>query len=53
MDTTLPGLMSMPIHRAIMSLIITLIKREVRRHIPLETGGLVHACLSALPGGGL
>ena len=57
MATTLPGRMSMHtpapmymhIHPGIMSPIIILIEREVRRHTPLETGVLAHACFSALP----
>ena len=61
MDTTLPGLMSMPIldpmsmpiHLGIMSPIITPIEREVRRNTPLETGVFVPARLSTLHGGGV
>jgi hypothetical protein len=61
MDTTLPGLMSMPIlaptfmpiRLGIMSPIITPIEREVRRNTPLETSILVHARLRALHGSGV
>ncbi len=61
MDTTLPGLMfmhtpepmSMRIHTGIIAPIITPIDWEVRRNTPPETIILVHARLSALPGGGV
>ena len=65
MDTTLPGLMfmhtrepmSMRIHTGIIAPIITPIITpidwEVRRNTPPETIILVHARLSALPGGGV
>ncbi len=48
-----PRPMFMHIHLGIMSPIITPIEREVRRNTPLQTGVLVHACLSALHGGGV
>ena len=61
MDTTLPGLMPMrildpmstSIPTGIMPPIITPIDWEVRRNKAPETGILVHACLSALPKGGV
>jgi hypothetical protein len=62
MDTTLPGLMSMPIldpmsmpiHLGIMFPTITPIEREVRRNsIPLAIGVLIHARLRALHRGGV
>jgi hypothetical protein len=61
MDTTLPGLMSMPIldpmsmpiHLGIMFPIITPIEREVRRNTPLAIGVLIHARLRALHRGGV
>jgi chromatin remodeling complex protein RSC6 len=61
MDTTLPGLMSMPILDpmsmpillGIIFPIITPIEREVKRNTPLETSILVHARLRALHGSGV
>jgi len=61
MDTTLPGLMSMPIlapmsmpiHLGIIFPTITPIEREVKRNTPLETSILVHARLRALHGSGV
>ena len=53
MDTTLPGLMSMPIHLGIMFPIITPIEREVRHTTPLAIGVLIHARLRALHRGGV
>jgi hypothetical protein len=58
MHTTLPDLMSMRtrepmsmrIHTGIIAPIITPIDWEVRRNAPPETGVLVYARLSALPG---